>query len=77
LPWIACIAHFIATAFLTNGIPHFVNAVGGRRFRIPFAQAAKHGSPTANVVRGWANFLIAFLLARIFEGNAIESVATI
>lgn len=58
----AWIAHFIAAAFLTNGIPHFVNGVSGRRFRIPFAQAAKYGSPTANVVRGWANFLIAFLL---------------
>ncbi|MBA5804950.1 hypothetical protein [Rhizobium changzhiense] len=54
------IIHFIAAAFLTNGIPHFVNGVSGRRFRIPFAQGAKLASPTANVVWGWANFLIAF-----------------
>jgi hypothetical protein len=59
LPWIAYIAHFIAAAFLTNGIPHFVNGVSGRRFRTPFAMPS---SPTANVVWGWANFLIAFLL---------------
>ncbi|ACI55052.1 hypothetical protein CO657_08840 [Rhizobium acidisoli] len=59
MPWIAYIVHFIAAAFLTNGIPHFVNGVSGRRFRTPFANP---GSPTANVVWGWANFLIAFLL---------------
>ncbi|MBB4215341.1 hypothetical protein FHT79_002510 [Rhizobium sp. BK212] len=59
MPWIAYMAHFIAAAFLTNGIPHFVNGVSGRPFRTPFA---KLGSPTANVVWGWVNFLIAFLL---------------
>ncbi|MCH4546597.1 hypothetical protein MK632_12520 [Rhizobium changzhiense] len=62
MPWIAYIVHFTAAAFLTNGIPHFVNGVSGGRFRIPFAQGTKLGSPTANVVWGWANFLIAFLL---------------
>ncbi|MGO7450369.1 hypothetical protein ACC668_37935, partial [Rhizobium ruizarguesonis] len=49
-------------AFLTNGVPHFVNGVSGRPFRIPFSQGAKLGSPTANAVWGWANFLVAFLL---------------
>ena len=62
MPWIAYIAHFIAAAFLANGVPHFVNGVSGRRFRIPFAGRAKLGSPVANVVWGWANFFIAFLL---------------
>ncbi|PDT03624.1 hypothetical protein CO666_13690 [Rhizobium chutanense] len=62
MPWIAYIAHFIAAGFLTNGIPHFVNGVSGRAFRIPFAQQDKLGSPIANVVWGWVNFLIAFLL---------------
>lgn len=64
LPWIAYIAHFIAAAFLTNGVPHFVAGVSGRRFRTPFArfEGAKLSSPMANVVWGWANFVIAFLL---------------
>ena len=62
MPWIAYIAHLIAAAFLTNGVPHFVNGVSGRPFRIPFAQGAKLGSPMANVIWGWANFLVAFLL---------------
>ena len=62
MPWIAYIAHFIAAAFLTNGVPHFVNGVCGRSFRFPFAPPAKTASPTANVIWGWANFFIAFLL---------------
>ena len=64
MPWIAYLVHFIAAAFLTNGIPHFVNGVSGRRFRTPFSrmQGEKLGSPVANVLWGWLNFLIAFLL---------------
>lgn len=58
MPRIAYIAHFIAAAFLTNGIPHFVNDVSGRRFRNPLA---KPGSPIVNVVWGGVNFLIALL----------------
>ncbi|MBP2445829.1 hypothetical protein JOH51_003268 [Rhizobium leguminosarum] len=53
MPWIAYIAHFIAAAFLTNGVPHFVNGVSGRRFRTAFANPS---SPTVNVVWGWVNF---------------------
>ena len=64
LPWTAYIIHFIAAAFLTNGMPHFVNGVSGRPFRTPFArlQGAKLSSPATNVVWGWFNFLVAFLL---------------
>jgi hypothetical protein len=61
LPWIAYVVHFIAAAFLTNGIPHFVNGVSGRSFRTPFGRA-NGSSPEVNVVWGWVNFLIAFLL---------------
>lgn len=64
MPWIAYIVHFIAAAFLTNGIPHFVSGVSGRPFRTPFVRAggAKLSSPEINVVWGWVNFLVAFLL---------------
>jgi len=64
LPWIAYIVHFIAAAFLTNGIPHFVNGVSGRAFRTPFVgmSGSKLSSPEVNVIWGWLNFLIAFLL---------------
>lgn len=64
MPWIAYIIHFIAAAFLTNGLPHFVSGVSGRPFRTPFIrlQGAKTSSPVTNVVWGWLNFLVAFLL---------------
>jgi len=64
LPWIAYIVHFIAAVFLTNGIPHFVNGVSGRPFRTPFARlgSSNLSSPEINVIWGWLNFLIAFLL---------------
>jgi len=64
LPWTAYIIHFIAAAFLTNGVPHFVNGVSGRPFRTPFVrlQGAKLSSPVTNVIWGWFNFLVAFLL---------------
>lgn len=64
MPWIAYIVHFIAAAFLTNGLPHFVSGVSGRPFRTPFVrlQGAKLSSPVTNVVWGWFNLLVAFLL---------------
>lgn len=64
MPWIAFIIHFIAAAIMTNGIPHFVSGVSGRPFRTPLsrASAGRPGSPAANVVWGWVNFLVAFLL---------------
>lgn len=64
MPWTAYIIHFIAAAFLTNGIPHFVNGVSGRSFRTPLVRLQGEGrsSPVVNVVWGWANLLVAFLL---------------
>jgi hypothetical protein len=64
LPWIAYIVHFVAAAFLANGVPHFVNGISGRRFRTPFIRLAdsRLSSPVTNVVWGWANVLVAMLL---------------
>ncbi len=64
MPWIAYLVHFIAAAFLTNGLPHFVSGVSGRPFRTPFVRlgSARLSSPVTNVIWGWFNFLIAFLL---------------
>ncbi|KQV27819.1 hypothetical protein ASC97_05475 [Rhizobium sp. Root1203] len=64
MPWIAYIVHFVAAAFMTNGIPHFVNGASGRPFPTPFARSASErlSSPQVNVIWGWINFLIAFLL---------------
>ncbi|MBP1853363.1 hypothetical protein [Rhizobium halophytocola] len=64
MPFLAYIIHFLAAAILTNGIPHFVNGVSGRRFRTPFVRfgGGDLSSPIVNVAWGWLNFLVAFAL---------------
>ncbi len=64
MPFSAYIAHFIAAAIMTNGIPHFVSGVCGRSFRTPFVRMTGKpvSPPVVNVVWGWVNFLIAFLI---------------
>jgi len=37
MPWYGYLAHFIAGAFLANGVPHFVQGVCGNKFQTPFA----------------------------------------
>lgn len=80
MPWIAFIVHFFAAAIMTNGIPHFVNGVCGRPFRTPFARGSGAGESSAelNVVWGWANFVIAFLLfaniGPLYIGTPIDTI---
>jgi hypothetical protein len=64
MPILVYIAHFFGGAFLANGIPHFVNGVCGKPFRTPFVAARRNGvsSPVSNVVWGWLNLLVAYLL---------------
>jgi hypothetical protein len=64
MPFSAYIAHFIAAAILTNGIPHFISGVCGRPFRTPFVRMTGEATspPVVNVVWGWANFLVAFVI---------------
>jgi hypothetical protein len=62
--WIAYIAYFFGAAFLTNGIPHFVSGTMGRAFQSPFAKPPGRGlsSSTINVMWGFLNFAIAYVL---------------
>ncbi len=64
MTWIVYLAHFFAGAFLTNGVPHFVNGVSGRRFPSPFASPPGRGAsrPVVNVLWGLVNFLAGVLL---------------
>jgi hypothetical protein len=58
------LAYFAAGLFLTNGIPHFVNGISGRKFQSPFASPPGVGesSSLTNVVWGLINFVIGYLL---------------
>ena len=60
---------FIAGVIFTNGIPHFVNGISGKKFYLP-PRGIKIGSATVNVLWGWFNFVLASgLVAIALEWN--------
>jgi hypothetical protein len=78
--WSHDLACFFGAAFLANGVPHFVSGVMGRAFQSPFASPPGKGlsSSTVNVLWGFVNFVIAYLLlARVghFDPSATESIS--
>lgn len=58
------LAYFASGLLITNGIPHFVNGISGRRFQSPFASPPGVGesSPLINVIWGMVNFILGYLL---------------
>lgn len=62
--WLHDLAYFFGGIFLANAIPHFVSGTMGRSFQSPFAKPPGQGlsSSTINVVWGFANFVVAYLL---------------
>jgi hypothetical protein len=69
-------------AFLANAVPHFVSGVMGQPFQSPFAKPPGQGlsSSTVNVLWGFANFVVAYLLiARVghFDLRAADQVIAV
>lgn len=62
--WLHDVAYLFGGAFLSNAVPHFVSGVMGRPFQSPFARPPGQGlsSSTVNVLWGFANFVVAYLL---------------
>ena len=62
--WPHTIAWFFGGAFLLNAIPHIVAGSRGRPFQSPFAKPPGEGlsSSTVNVIWGFANLVVAYLL---------------
>jgi hypothetical protein len=58
------LAYFSGGAFLANAVPHTVAGVMGRPFQSPFAKPPGEGlsSSTVNVLWGFANLAVAYLL---------------
>jgi hypothetical protein len=56
--WQLYVYSFIAGLFGTNGVPHFVKGVLGKKHQTPFGRPS---SAVVNVVWGWANFVVAVL----------------
>jgi hypothetical protein len=68
MPWYDYVAHFVAGAFLANGVPHFVQGVCGNKFQTPFARPPGVGESSAllNVIWGWFNFTVGGVPLGIF-----------
>jgi hypothetical protein len=71
------VSYFFGGAVLANAIPHAVSGLMGRTFQSPFARPRGQGlsSSTVNVLWGFFNLLIAYLLlVRVgsFEIHAAE-----
>ena len=47
MPWYDYLAHFLAGAFLANGVPHFVQGICGNKFQSPFASPLASGLSAA------------------------------
>ena len=71
--WYVYIAYFFAGAFLANSVPHFVSGMSGRKFPTPFAHPPGRGlsTPLANVLWGFANFVIGYILLTAVGSFAI------
>jgi hypothetical protein len=77
--WLHDLSYFFGGAFLANALPHFVSGMMGRPFQSPFARPPGKGlsSSTVNVLWGFANFVIAWLLiARVgnFDLRATDNI---
>ena len=64
LPWYIYVLQFVSGLFLANGVPHFVQGISGHWFQTPFASPPGVGesSPTVNVLWGFFNLVIGYLL---------------
>jgi hypothetical protein len=62
--WLSPVSYFFGGVFAANAVPHFVAGTLGRPFQSPFAKPPGEGlsSSTVNVVWGFSNAAIAYLL---------------
>jgi hypothetical protein len=80
--WLHDLAYLFGGAFLSNALPHTVAGVMGRPFQSPFAKPPGKGlsSSTVNVLWGFANLVIAYLLIlRVgqFDPRAVDQAVSL
>jgi hypothetical protein len=73
------IAWFFGGAFLLNAVPHIVAGAMGRPFQSPFAKPPGEGlsSSTVNMVWGFANLVVAYLLICCVGAFDLRSTADV
>jgi hypothetical protein len=64
MSWIHHFAWFFGGAFLVNALPHLIGGMTGSAFQTPFIQTCARWrvGPMLNLVWGWFNFAVAYLL---------------
>jgi uncharacterized membrane protein YhhN len=64
MQWLHLLSYICGGFFLMNTVPHLVSGVMGRPFQTPFAKPPGQGlsSSSVNVLWGFANLVIAYLL---------------
>lgn len=63
IPWWYYLVAIPATAFLVNGIPHYVHGIAGKQFPTPFSGGAGTlDSPVRNVLWGGGNLIVGGVL---------------
>lgn len=64
MAWSHTLAYVGGGAFFINAVPHIVSGVMGRPFQSPFAKPRGEGfsSSSVNVLWGFANLVVAYLL---------------
>jgi len=80
--WLHDLSYLFGGAFLANAVPHFVSGMMGQPFQSPFAKPPGKGlsSSTVNVLWGFANFVIAYLLiGRVgnFDPHAADHIIAV
>lgn len=77
--WLHLVSYFFGGMFLANVVPHFVSGMMGKPFQTPFAKPPGKGlsSSTVNVLWGFANLILAYLLLLSVGHFDLRSVACI
>jgi cobalamin synthase len=80
MDWLHFVSYFFGGMFLCNAVPHFVSGTMGAPFQTPFAKPPGKGlsSSTVNVLWGFANFVLAYLLVLCvgqFDPRSIACIA--
>ena len=79
MDWLSLVSYFIGGFFFCNAIPHFASGAMGRSFQSPFAKPPGEGlsSSTVNVLWGFANLAIAYLLICRVGDFSLRSTANV
>ena len=77
--WTTYISYFFGGVFLANAIPHIVSGMMGRAFQSPFAKPSGKGlsSSTVNVVWGFFNLIVAYILILNVGTFCLHSISDI